>query len=164
MNENEFSPVVRASLILKNTDSNEWKELNPILLKGELGIENDTKLIKVGDGINHYNDLNYINSSQIIMKNGSEETWNLVEDFIPRQGEIIIYNADNLYPKPRIKIGNGVDLPRNLPFIMSSEGSIDLDNIIANRVKGKLTFGSDGAFVYDGSTDINVPVYTGKIS
>ena len=43
-----------------------------------------------------------------------------------------------------------------------TEGDIDLDNIIANRVKGKLTFGSDGAFVYDGSTDINVPVYTGN--
>ena len=55
------SPVVKASLILKNASSNEWKSLNPILLKGELGIENDTKLIKIGDGVNHYNDLEYIN-------------------------------------------------------------------------------------------------------
>lgn len=55
------SPIVKASLILKNASSNEWELLNPILLKGELGIENDTKLIKIGDGINHYNDLEYIN-------------------------------------------------------------------------------------------------------
>lgn len=102
-------------------------------------------------------------NARIILKNGSEENWALVEDFIPKKGEMIVYNPDNLHPKPRIKIGNGVDLPRNLPFVMT-EGNIDLDNIIANKVKGKLTFGSGGAFVYDGSTDINIPVYTGQIS
>ena len=104
---------------------------------------------------------NTILNARIILKNGLEENWALVEDFIPNKGEMIIYNPDNLHSKPRIKVGNGVDLPRDLPFVMT-EGDIDLDNIIANRVKGKLTFGSDGAFVYDGSTDINVPVYTGN--
>ena len=98
---------------------------------------------------------------RIFLKNGLEENWEKITDFIPGKGEMIIYNPDNLHSKPRIKIGNGIDLPKDLPFIMS-ENDIDLDNIIANRVKGKLTFGSDGAFVYDGSTDINVPVYTGN--
>jgi hypothetical protein len=98
---------------------------------------------------------------RIFLKNGLEENWEKITDFIPGKGEMIIYNPDELHSRPRIKVGNGVDLPKDLPFVMS-EGDIDLDNIIANRVKGKLTFGSDGAFVYDGSTDINVPVYTGN--
>jgi hypothetical protein len=40
--------------------SQSFKSSNPILLKDQLGYETDTHLIKVGDGVNHYNDLNYL--------------------------------------------------------------------------------------------------------
>ena len=40
--------------------SQSFKSSNPILLKDQLGYETDTHLIKVGDGITHYNDLNYL--------------------------------------------------------------------------------------------------------
>lgn len=29
-----------------------WTEINPILLEGEIGVETDTKLRKMGDGVN----------------------------------------------------------------------------------------------------------------
>jgi len=44
---------------LRNDTAAAWTSANPILAEGEIGIENDTKLIKVGDGINNWNDLEY---------------------------------------------------------------------------------------------------------
>lgn len=37
----------------------EWASANPILASGELGLETDTKKIKIGDGVTHWNDLHY---------------------------------------------------------------------------------------------------------
>ena len=37
-----------------------FKSSNPVLLKDQLGFETDTCLIKVGDGVTPYNDLNYL--------------------------------------------------------------------------------------------------------
>lgn len=42
----------------------EWKADNPLLLKGELGIESDTGYVKSGDGSTRYNDLPYLTSPQ----------------------------------------------------------------------------------------------------
>lgn len=42
--------------------ASEWKADNPLLLKGELGIESDTGYVKSGDGSTRYNDLPYLTS------------------------------------------------------------------------------------------------------
>ena len=36
-----------------------WAEINPVLMEGELGLEVDTQNIKMGDGTNAWNDLEY---------------------------------------------------------------------------------------------------------
>lgn len=47
------------------------KDINPILLKGEIGIEIDTNKIKIGDGVKTWTQLDYVNSSAsfIVVKN-----------------------------------------------------------------------------------------------
>ena len=37
----------------------EWESVSPILAEGEMGIETDTNLFKIGNGINQWNDLEY---------------------------------------------------------------------------------------------------------
>ena len=44
---------------LRNDTQANWQLHNPVLLAGELGIENDTGLFKIGNGIAKYNDLPY---------------------------------------------------------------------------------------------------------
>ncbi len=44
----------------------EWTSENPVLSSGELGFETDTNKMKVGDGINNYNDINYINYNYVM--------------------------------------------------------------------------------------------------
>jgi len=37
----------------------DWTSANPVLLEREMGLEMDTKKAKVGDGVTHWNDLEY---------------------------------------------------------------------------------------------------------
>ena len=44
---------------LKRDTSVRWTAKNPVLESGEIGIETDTNLIKIGDGSLQWNSLNY---------------------------------------------------------------------------------------------------------
>ena len=103
--------------------------------------------------------------TRIQLKCDTEENWNksaLVKDggtkeegtgttFIPKKGEVIIYEADDTHPFSRLKVGDGIHSAPQLPF--SGSGT-------AEKVNHTLTFGN-GTYVYDGSADVTVPVYTG---
>jgi len=38
----------------------EWDSHNPVLLKNEIGIDTTNNMIKIGDGIKHWNSLDYV--------------------------------------------------------------------------------------------------------
>ena len=71
--------------------------------------------------------------SRIIHKHDSEENW-LKSSFIPKQGEIIVYDADTNYTYERMKIGDGNTNVNSLPFVTAPiEAGIDsLSNEIGN--------------------------------
>ncbi|MBQ8361492.1 MAG: hypothetical protein IJX44_06045 [Bacteroidaceae bacterium] len=48
---------------IRRDTSERWTEINPLLMEGEMGWENDTRKAKMGDGINNWNDLPYITVS-----------------------------------------------------------------------------------------------------
>lgn len=50
----------KARLIARNDTAANWTRENPILLKGELGVETDTGKFKLGDGVNAWDALTYI--------------------------------------------------------------------------------------------------------
>lgn len=60
--------------------------------------------------------------TRIQLKNDTEENWNKAINFVPRKGELIIYNAesgqniDTARLFPRFKVGDGVTTVVNLPF------------------------------------------------
>lgn len=59
-------------------------------------------------------------NARIITKHDKEENWAKATGFIPKLGEIIVYESDDLTlvsKVPRIKIGNGIDYINNLPFL-----------------------------------------------
>lgn len=47
-------------IVSRNDTQANWESVDPILLKGELGVEVDTNRIKVGDGVHHWSSLTYI--------------------------------------------------------------------------------------------------------
>ena len=61
--------------------------------------------------------------SRIVHKHDVEANWKMATTFVPKQGEIIIYDKDATCDYERVKIGDGSTLVSNLPFI---EASFDL--------------------------------------
>lgn len=57
------------------------------------------------------------NNIRIIHKHDIEENWKKAVNFIPKKGEFIIYDIDNNYDYPRLKIGDGETIVSDLPFI-----------------------------------------------
>lgn len=55
------SQNITSRILIKNGMASNWSTQNPILMKGELGIEIDTRKVKVGDGVTNYNSLKYLN-------------------------------------------------------------------------------------------------------
>lgn len=51
--------TLKTRIQLRNDEAATWVEKNPVLLKGEMGIEVDTGKIKIGDGTKAWNELNY---------------------------------------------------------------------------------------------------------
>lgn len=95
--------------------------------------------------------------------------WDISED-VPDDTIILVYtdkqtstiDGQSRYI-PGIKVGDGIHLPRDLPFIDAGTlNGVSVDNIVAKQVGHKLTFGNGGVFEYDGSADVTVPVYGGE--
>ena len=55
-------------IISRNDSSSKWAEVNPILMSGEIGVENDTGKLKVGNNETAWNDLPYISGGASIEK------------------------------------------------------------------------------------------------
>lgn len=72
--------------------------------------------------------------TRIIHKHDTEERWNNKGNFIPKQGEIIVYDRDEQYSYERMKIGDGITSISELPFVTHLSQS-ELDNAIQNSLK-----------------------------
>lgn len=56
--------TLNTKIVLRNDLAANWASVNPKLLAGEIGIEKDTGLMKIGDGTNLWNDLEYANECE----------------------------------------------------------------------------------------------------
>lgn len=70
---------------------------------------------------------------RIIHTHDTEANWNLCVNFVPRAGEIIVYDIDETHTYERFKIGDGVrnivDLPFTIDYTLASMLNVQ-DNII----------------------------------
>lgn len=69
--------------------------------------------------------------TRIVHKHDVETNWLKATNFIPKQGELIIYDVDANYTYARFKIGDGVSNVNNLPFVdgFGNSGVIDAGSI-----------------------------------
>lgn len=63
-------------------------------------------------------------ASRIVHKHDTAVNWSKATSFIPKQGEIIVYDADATYSYERFKIGDGKTVVNNLPFMPDPTNSI----------------------------------------
>lgn len=55
--------------------------------------------------------------TRIIQKHDTEVNWQKATNFVPKKGEMIVYDIDSNYNYERIKIGDGKHIPNDLPFV-----------------------------------------------
>ena len=72
------------------------------------------------------------NKSVLVSEGGVEKTTGT--SFVPREGEVIIYKADDTHPFSRLKVGDGVTNVVRLPFI----GSHNINGIILEETYNDL--------------------------
>ena len=89
---NEVTRILDTRIQIRNDSAEQWTYINPILMKGEIGIEADTNLFKFGDGITPWIDLPYVNTQVIIMNVPPAATdWNYLV------GTIAIVNGERVF-------------------------------------------------------------------
>ena len=59
-------------------------------------------------------------NTRVINKHDTEANWNSHPSFIPDKSELIVYDKDDNYNYPRVKIGDGVTTVVALPFIVNA--------------------------------------------
>ena len=85
--------------------------------------------------------------TRIVHKHAIEADWVRAINFIPMKAALIVYDPDNNYFFPRIKIGDGINNVNDLPFVnIDSEGNfIDAGFITDNKeILGSLDAGFIG--------------------
>lgn len=68
-------------------------------------------------------------AGRLILKHDIESNWNRATTFIPKQGEIIVYDIDDNYSYERFKLGDGKTTAIALPFYLENELEIILNKI-----------------------------------
>ena len=81
-------------------------------------------------------------NARIIQKHDTEANWSKAVNFIPKQGELIVYDKDSIYDYERFKIGDGITNVNDLPFATYK-------SIPEMDTNGVLTFNSEYAVNYD---------------
>lgn len=75
---------------------------------------------------------------RIVQKHDTAENWAKAATFVPKAGELIIYDVDGEHEVPRFKVGDGVTVVGDLPFSCASQsggGDSDYPQMAMIRVR-----------------------------
>lgn len=84
-----------------------------------------------------------LNNIRIVHKHDIEENWLKAENFIPKQGELIIYDVDTEHNYERFKIGDGINLVNDLPFGSVQSDWEQYDKTAVDFIKNKPEIATD---------------------
>ncbi len=147
--------VLETKIQLRNDTAANWKAANPVLLKGELGIEIDTRKLKIGDGISVWSALKYI-SDDIIIANinpTSTDTNYDVGELWVNQSEksvfILIATSETAAVWKRLVSAD------ELVVVLEAEVAQKLKTARTISLLGDVT----GATSFDGSEDVAMTVF-----
>ena len=87
---------------------------------------------------------------RLVQKHDTAENWSKATSFVPKQGEVIIYDKDSTHSYERVKVGDGSTLVSSLPFIDDNKvdkvaGKGLSTNDYTTTEKNKLAGIADGA-------------------
>lgn len=113
----------------------QWTDADPILAAGEIGFETDTNQFKIGDGVNHWDDLSYFKNLEDL--GGNLDDYILLTEKATANGVATLDGTGNI---PMSQLGNIIDgAPALLNTLNEIASAIDDDSSFANTVVAALS-------------------------
>ena len=155
---------------IRNDTRNNWTTQNPVLLKGEMGVETDTRKFKFGDGVNDWKTLEYASATGAIIMNKAPtptdsgyDVGAMWVDTAANKAYLLFNNTTNqavwkqlVTPDDLSDLGAGDMLKSQFANNPKAEQGYVNAAIVAdtaNATKGTLTAGSK---TFNGSADVTV--------
>lgn len=146
--------ILDSKIQIRNDTAANWKAANPVLLKGELGIEIDTRKLKIGDGISPWTGLKYV-SDNVLVENTNPTATDTDHDvgvIWVNQSEktvfILIATSSTAAVWKRLVSGDEVTI------VAEAQVAQKLKTARAISLTGDVT----GATIFDGSEDAAITV------
>lgn len=155
---------------IRNDTKNNWTTQNPVLLKGEMGVETDTRKFKFGDGVSDWKTLEYASATGAIIMNKAPtptdsgyDVGAMWIDTAANKAYLLFNNTTNqavwkqlVTPDDLSDLGAGDMLKSQFANNPKAEQGYVNAAIVAdtaNATKGTLTAGSK---TFNGSADVTV--------
>lgn len=155
---------------IRNDTKNNWTTQNPVLLKGEMGVETDTRKFKFGDGVSDWTTLEYASATGAIIMNKAPTPTDsgydigaMWVDTAANKAYLLFNNTTNqavwkqlVTPDDLSDLGAGDMLKSQFANNPKAEQGYVNAAIVAdtaNATKGTLTAGSK---TFNGSADVTV--------
>ena len=126
-----------------------WTAANPLLQRGELGVETDTRKIKVGDGITYWNDLEYAKAYS---------DWGNIAGDITEQTDLVDFVNAAVAAEANIRSQADQQLQANIDNVATDLSTHEQDTGNPHNVtKAQVGLGN-----VDNTSDIDKPVSTAQ--
>lgn len=162
--------TLNVKIQIRNDTKNNWNTQNPVLLKGEMGVETDTRKFKFGDGVSDWATLEYASATGAIIMNKAPTPTNsgydvgaMWVDTAANKAYLLFNNTTNqavwkqlVTPDDLSDLGAGDMLKSQFANNPKAEQGYVNAAIVAdtaNATKGTLTAGSK---TFNGSADVTV--------
>ena len=126
-----------------------WTAANPLLQRGELGVETDTRKIKVGDGITYWNDLEYAKAYS---------DWGNIAGDITEQTDLVDFVNAAVAAEANIRSQADQQLQANIDNVATDLSTHEQDTNNPHKVtKAQVGLGN-----VDNTSDADKPVSTAQ--
>lgn len=162
--------TLNVKIQIRNDTANAWKTNNPVMLKGEMGVETDTRKFKFGDGVSTWMELEYASATAAVITNKAPtptdsgyDVGAMWVDTAANKAYLLFNNTTNqavwkqvVTPDDLSDLGAGDMLKSQFANNPKAEQGYVNAAIVAdtaNATKGTLTAGSK---TFNGSADVTV--------
>ena len=125
------------TLQMRNDTAANWTSRNPILAKGEMGVEIDTKKFKFGDGITSWKDLSYASSKEYDLPTATTSTLGGVKSQAAGTNNVVVA-ADGTMSVSEVTASTKLTTARNITLSGDINGSTYFDGSTAVAIQANL--------------------------
>ena len=152
-NEN-VERVLESKIQLRNDTAANWAAVNPVLLKGEIGIEIDTRKIKIGDGLATWETLKYVSDDIVVSETNptdADTDYDIGEMWLNKaEYKFFVLIAKN----ETAAVWKRIPTAEELEVVAESQVAQKLKEARKISVSGDAT----GETEFDGSEDANIEI------